>query len=93
MGERTTYIGDIIEKKTGKLNQAIALNGKFVGFVNSKPISYLMQWNNKCPIPIYITIKKSLDMAKKKQQREIDLKIKSRMSKGYKPIGQIFISS
>jgi len=93
MGERTTYIGDIIEKKTGQINQAITLDGKFVGFLNVKPNTYLMQWNNKAPTPIYIPIKKSLDMAKNHQQKLMDLKIKSFMSKGYKLIGQIFISS
>jgi len=89
---RFKFIGDVVEKPTSKINQAMTKNGKFKGFITIDPVSYFMQWNNTAKTPYYTPIRITLNQAIKKQETQFNQLIEKYKSKGYKPIGKIFHS-
>lgn len=89
---RFEFIGEVVEKESSKINQAMTKNGKFKGFITVEPFTYLMQWNDKVKIPFYTPIRKSLNKAIISQEKRFEQLRNKFITKGYNPIGKIFYS-
>ncbi len=89
---RFKFIGDVVEKESSKINQAMTKKGKFEGFISVDPVTYLMQWNNTANTPYYIPIIRSFNKARINQEKRLQQLKDKFIEKGYKPIGKIFHS-